>query len=57
MVLVDGVVAVDHVAALLGAKPGDDPHLLVLAEVGDVLESPLEGEGRLAVAVQDLEVY
>src|SRR4051812_18551678 len=54
VVLVDEVVAVDHVPALVGAELHDDLHRLALADVGDVLRAELVGSRRPAVAAEDL---
>src|SRR5918997_888913 len=57
VVLVDEVVAVDHVLALVGSELPQHPHRLVLAYVGRVLGAALPRERRPAVAVEDPEVY
>ena len=56
VVLMDQVVAVDHVATPVRTELDEDPDRLSLTEVGDVLGAELLVERRSAVAVQDLEV-
>src|SRR3954452_13458185 len=56
VVLVDEVVAVDHVPPGVRREPGDHADHLALADVHGVLRTELPRVRRLAVAIEDLEV-